>query len=233
VDHLENHVQTANLAATEKDCNKTLQAALQILKHPRPLNHSLPPPHLAPVTDAPWTTLDSRTIVKDRWIHLRSERLRSAAGEELAPWYVLDYPDWVVAVVLTPDDHIVLVRQWRHAARAWSLELPGGVMDAADADPIRTGQRETLEETGYAADAWRYCAAGWANPAIQTNRLHVVVGTEARLVQQPRHEAGETIQVECMPVAALLRALTQGGIGQSMHVGAILLGLAATRRISL
>jgi 8-oxo-dGTP pyrophosphatase MutT (NUDIX family) len=181
----------------------------------------------------PWTVLDSRQLVADRWINLRADRLRNAEGQELAPWYVLDYPDWVAAVVLTPDDRLVLVRQWRHGARTWSLELPGGVIDSEDGDPIAAGQRETLEETGYAATSWRYLTAGWANPAIQTNRLHVVLGTGASLAQATAHEPGETIRVECRPVAEVLAGLGRGLIGQSMHVGALLLGLSAAGRISL
>jgi 8-oxo-dGTP pyrophosphatase MutT (NUDIX family) len=181
----------------------------------------------------PWTVLDSRQLVADRWISLRADRLRNAEGQELSPWYVLDYPDWVAAVVLTDDDRLVLVRQWRHGAQIWSLELPGGVMDREDRDPVAAGQRETLEETGYAATSWRYLTAGWANPAIQTNRLHVVLGTGARPVQAAAHEPGETIRVECHPVGEVLAGLGQGLIGQSMHVGSLLLGLAAAGRIAL
>jgi len=181
----------------------------------------------------PWSILDSRELLADRWIRLRADRLVNGAGQELAPWYVLDYPDWVVAVVLTPDDRLVLVRQWRHGARAWSLELPGGVIDREDGDPLAAGRRETLEETGYVADSWRYLTASWANPAIQTNRLHVVLGTGARPAQPTAHEPGETIRIECHPVATVLTGLGQGMIGQSMHVGALLLGLAAAGRISL
>jgi 8-oxo-dGTP pyrophosphatase MutT (NUDIX family) len=139
----------------------------------------------------------------------------------------------VAAVALTEDDRIVLVRQWRHGAGAWSLELPGGVIDATDADPVAAARREVLEETGFEAASWRYLHAGHANPAIQTNRLHVVLGTGARAVAAARPEPGESIRVECMKVAEVLAGIGSGLIGQSMHVGAVLVGLAAAGRISL
>lgn len=186
------------------------------------------------MTDAPpWTTLDSRTLIEDRWIRLRADRLRTAEGVELAPWYVLDYPDWAVVVALTADDRLVLVRQWRHAAQSWCLELPGGVMDPGDADAIVAARRELLEETGHAAAEWRYLYAGYPNPAIQTNRLHVTLATGAHAAAAATPEPGESIGVVLMPVAEVLAGLQRGLIGQAMHVGAIMVGLAAAGRIQL
>jgi 8-oxo-dGTP pyrophosphatase MutT (NUDIX family) len=181
----------------------------------------------------PWTLLGSTTLIEDRWLRLRADRLRTGDGTEIAPWYVLDYPDWASVVALTDDDRIVLVRQWRHAAQAWCLELPGGVMDAEDADPVAAARRELLEETGHDAAGWRLLYGAFPNPAIQTNRLHIVLATGAVPVAPVAHEPGEAITVECLPVAEVLAGLAQGMIGQSMHVGAILLGLAAAGRIRL
>lgn len=185
------------------------------------------------MTPPPWTRLASRTLLEDRWISLRADRLRTAAGAVLDPWYVLDYPDWVVAVALTPDDRLVLVRQWRHGAQTWSLELPGGVIDRADSDPVAAAARELREETGYEAEGWRHLYAAHANPAMQTNRLHVVLGTAARPVAAATPEPGEHISLECLPVPEVLAGIGRGMIGQSMHVGAILVGLAAGGRITL
>lgn len=181
----------------------------------------------------PWTTIDSNLLIEDRWIRLRADRLRTASGLEIAPWYVLDYPDWCAVVALTGADEIVLVRQWRHAAACWSLELPGGVIDAEDADPVAAGRRELLEETGHGGGDWRHVVAGHANPAIQTNRLHVVLGQGVKPVAEATPEPTEAIRVECWAVDDLLTALPTGVFGQSLHVGAVLLGLAAAGRIGL
>jgi 8-oxo-dGTP pyrophosphatase MutT (NUDIX family) len=182
---------------------------------------------------SPWRVLGSTTLLEDRWITLRADRLQTAAGVEIAPWYVLDYPDWAVVVALTGDDRVVLVRQWRHAAQTWSLELPGGVMDATDADAIAAARRELREETGFDATDWRFLYAAHPNPAIQTNRLHVVLATGAYLAGGTALEAGEAMTVEVFRVPDILGIIRAGGIGQSMHVGAILVALDAAGRITL
>lgn len=185
-------------------------------------------------TDAPpWTVTHSETLVEDRWIRLRADRLRTATGTEIAPWYVLDYPDWCAVVALTEEGKLLLVRQWRHGAQSWSLELPGGVMDREDADAIAAGKREVLEETGYGGGEWRYLYAGHANPAMQTNRLHLVLATGIRPIAAATPEPTEVISVEALPVAEVLAGLGQGLIGQAMHVGAIFVGLAAAGHIRL
>jgi 8-oxo-dGTP pyrophosphatase MutT (NUDIX family) len=186
------------------------------------------------MTDAsPWTVLDSRTLIEDRWIKLRADRLRTTQGTELSPWYVLHYPDWASVVALTDDDRMVLVRQWRHAVQAWCLELPGGVMDPGDADAVATARRELLEETGHGARDWRHLQTGYPNPAIQTNRIHAVLATGAHIAAPVAHEPGEQIEVVLMPVAEVVAGIRQGLLAQAMHVGAALLGLAAAGRIRL
>lgn len=179
----------------------------------------------------PWTTKESTILVEDRWIRLRADRLRTRAGAEIAPWYVLDYADWCCAVAITPDGRVVMVRQWRHGAQAWSLELPGGVMDPGDADAIAAARRELREETGYDAPEWRFLYASHANPAIQTNRLHIVLGLGAVPVAAATPEPTEEIAVVLMTVEEVMQAIAEGRIGQSMHVGGLLVALAAAGRI--
>lgn len=185
-----------------------------------------------PTDASPWQVLESRRLLHDRWISLRAERLRTASGVVIEPWYVLDYPDWAVAVAITGDDRLVLVRQWRHGAQAWSLELPGGVVDATDLDPVHAARRELLEETGHAAAEWRYLQSGFPNPAIQSNRLHVALALGARAEQAVAHEAGEAMTVELVPIPQVLEGIGRGLLSQAMHVGAVLVGLAAAGRIA-
>ena len=70
----------------------------------------------------------------------------------------LVHSDWVNIIALTPDQHIVLVRQFRFGINAFSLEIPGGMIDAGE-DPIVAGLRELREETGFVGGSARVLAA--------------------------------------------------------------------------
>ena len=182
----------------------------------------------------PWRTLSSEQLVHDRWINLRADRCVTAGGREISPFYVLDYRDWVHVAALTDDDQLVLVEQYRHGVGVACLELPGGMMDAADADPVAAARLELAEETGFDGDHWQLVSSLYPNPSTQTNRIHAVLATGCRRVSEPALEAGEEgLLVRCMPVADLLRDLQSGALQQAMHVGILLLALAAAGRIRL
>lgn len=181
----------------------------------------------------PWRrTGEARSVVRDRWIHLRAEAWENAAGAALDPWYVLDWPDWVHVLALTADDRAVMVRQWRPGLGAASLELPGGMADPGETDPVATGRRELLEETGYGAAEFHPLPPLSPDPAHASNRLHFLLALGAERVAEQRPDPTEEIAVELHPVDALLDGLGRGAVANASHVGGILLGLRAAGRIA-
>ena len=180
-----------------------------------------------------WTTETSEIVISDRWIHLRRERVVTPKGAVLDPYYVLAYPDWAVTVAITPDDRVVLVRQYRHGTASVSLELPGGCLDATDASPLEGALRELREETGYGGGEAEYLGSMAANPALQTNRLHVAVMTGAIRVSDPHLEPGEELSVEYLPVDEAVRLAASGGMEQSLHVAALFMALARIGRLAV
>ena len=184
--------------------------------------------------DQRWRTVRSNTVRKDRWIDLRADHCVTPSGVELNPYYVLAYPDWVHVVALTRDDEVVLVRQYRHAVGETVLELPGGAVDASDANIEQAAQRELEEETGFAAERWQHVSSLYPNPATHTNRQHVLLATGAvRSRPQCLDQGEEGLEVLTLPTSDVLAGLASGLLGQSMQVSAVLLGLALAGRIRL
>jgi 8-oxo-dGTP pyrophosphatase MutT (NUDIX family) len=177
--------------------------------------------------------LSSRTALKDRWINVSADAVRDLRGNVLDPFYTLRYPDWVQVVAITRDEELVMVRQYRHGAQAVTLELPAGVTDPADADPIVTAARELREETGYEAPTYRLISSLHPNTATHRNRAHSVLAEGAVLRHDTAHEAGEDITVELWPLDRVVQALADGFLPQAMHVSGLLLALAASGRLDL
>ena len=171
----------------------------------------------------PWTADGRRTIHRDRWVDLSAERVTTATGAVLDPYYTLAYPDWAVAFALTPEGQVVMIRQYRHAAALIDLDLPGGCVDPEDATPLLASRRELREETGYDSDEADYLGRFAANPALQTNYVHVTLLRNAVRIGEPAPEAGEEVAVELLSVEAVGRAAVSGAMANAMHIAAVFL----------
>ena len=175
-----------------------------------------------------------QNLLKDRWINLRSDHCVTPAGTEIGPYYVLTYPDWVHVVAVTPAGGLVLVRQYRHAIGESVLELPAGAVDPSDANTEQAARRELEEETGFTAQHWRLVSSLYPNPATQTNRVHVYLALDAvRDGTQHLDKGEEGLQVSVAPIKEIMDGLRTGILGQSMHVSAVLLGLAVADQLKL
>ncbi len=180
-----------------------------------------------------WTVESSDVLLADRWIHLTRERVVTERGAVLDPYYVLSYPDWAVTVAITADDRIVLVRQYRHGNASQSLELPGGCVDESDATPLDAALRELREETGFGGGRAEYIGSMAANPALQTNRLHVAVLLGAEKLAEPHLEHGEELSVDYLSVEEAVALVTRGGMEQGLHAAALMMALSRIGRLVL
>jgi len=174
-----------------------------------------------------WTVKQSRVVFSDRWIKVNADDCVTASGVELSPFYTLDYPDWVHVVALDNEDHLILVRQYRHGFRGYTLELPGGVIDAADVGPVEAAARELTEETGYTADVYRLLASLSPNPATHTNKVHVVLAQPAHWMKPPEPDPEESITVVRIPADEALHLALRGEMVHAQHVGLLVIGLQA------
>ena len=180
--------------------------------------------------DDAWKILSSTYLVQDRWLRLRADHCETAAGETVAPYYVFEYPDWVTVVALTPERHVVLIRQYRHGIRRTILEIPGGAVDPGDASLLATAQRELLEETGYAATEWRHAGTAGASPHNHTNLIHCFIALGAHSVAAPRRESSEQMETLLMLFDEFVERAYQGELEHAHHVASLFFALRALKK---
>lgn len=119
--------------------------------------------------------LDRQELFKGRFLHAFRDTVRLPDGGEATREYVV-HPGAVVVVPLLrgPDGQlrIVLERQYRYPVGQVMVELPAGKLDAGE-DPLRCGQRELLEETGYQAREWARAGQMHLAIAYSTEVIHI------------------------------------------------------------
>jgi 8-oxo-dGDP phosphatase len=178
------------------------------------------------VSDGKWRITASRHVHKDRWISLRADDCVTDEGAVVAPYYVLEYRDWVEVVALDADDNVLLVKQYRHGLGDISLELPAGNMDPGETDPVEAARRELLEEAG-CAGTLTLIGESRANAASLNNRTHIILARDVVRVAEPLDDPGERIESLWVPVAEAIRLALNGELTNGMQAAALLRGLVA------
>ena len=133
---------------------------------------------------------------------------------------VLDPPEWVNVVALTPERRMVLVRQFRFGTESITTEVPGGVVDPGE-DPLETARRELREETGHTTDRWTKLATIEPNPAFQSNLCHQFLAEDVERTHATELDPGEDIEVVTMDLEEVRAGVLAGEIRHSLIVCAL------------
>jgi ADP-ribose pyrophosphatase len=169
-----------------------------------------------------WKKLGAREVAKTRIFTVESVDFHHPLREKPQDFFVINAPDWVNVIALTPDGQLVLVRQFRYGTNDFSLEIPGGVIDRGE-DPLVAGVRELREETGFVGTGARLLGTVHPNPAMQNNRTHLVLVENARREANLDWDPDEEFEIMTRPVDEVYQLAYRGGITHAMVLDALLL----------
>ena len=170
--------------------------------------------------DKSWTLLDSQDVSDHRIFRIRHDLYRFEPTGARRDFVVLDSPDWVNIVPVTPDDQVVLIRQYRHGIQRVTLEIPGGMVDAGES-PQEAAVRELKEETGFAPTEVQPLGQVSPNPAIQNNCCYTFLGRGCHRVAEPEGDPFERIEVLLRPLSEIPELIRSGEICHALIINAL------------
>jgi ADP-ribose pyrophosphatase len=125
------------------------------------------------------------------------------------------------------DPDVILIRQYRHAAGQYLLELPAGRIEPGER-PLTAAKREMIEETGFRANKWTLLTRYYASPGFLGEWMQIYLAEDIT-PGTATPEADEDIELHRMPLSEAMRLVAANQI----HDGKTLIGLslfAAARR---
>jgi len=168
----------------------------------------------------PWSPVDDRQEGSFRVFDVVRRRRKSPASGREADFFVLEAPDWVNIIPVTPDGDVVFVRQYRAGTESVTLEVPGGTIDGRDETARAAGRREMEEETGYTSRDVIDLGTVAPNPAIQTNNCATVLARNVTRTGEQNLEGAEEIDVDLVPLDVVPSLIFDGTITHSLVVAA-------------
>lgn len=171
------------------------------------------------MTPKPWEIISSKKDKSYRVFSLRTDRAISPRTGQDHNFFVLESSSWVNVIPLTPENEVVLVRQYRHGIRDVTLEIPGGLVENLDT-PLKAAQRELSEETGYRAAEIIPLGRVHPNPAIQDNQCFTFLARDVFPAGGQQQDEKEDIQVLVRPLSEIPRLIKEGDITHSLVLAA-------------
>jgi 8-oxo-dGTP pyrophosphatase MutT (NUDIX family) len=168
----------------------------------------------------PWQTLSEKKIYKNPWISLTEYQVINPGGGE-GIYGKVHFKNLAIGILVLDNDFSTwLVGQHRYPLNQFSWEIPegGGPLEE---DPLKSAQRELLEETGISASSW-----------VEIQRMHLSnsVSDELAIIYLARDlsfgesnpEETEQLTIKKIQFDEAYNMVMSGEITDSMSVAAIL-----------
>ncbi len=162
----------------------------------------LPPPE-------PSDFLSEEASLVARKIRFEINRIKLPIGLE-GSYGLIRHPGASLAVPITDDGKVVLLRQYRFAVAQRILEFPAGTLEDGE-EPLTSMKRELAEEAGYKASRWDYLGAMLPCPGYSDEKIHLFLARDLTTINnRPPGDEDEDIEVLHMSKKELDNCLSSG-----------------------
>jgi ADP-ribose diphosphatase len=163
--------------------------------------------------------IDSKKIFEGRIFDVSVDTVRE--GEQTYIREIVHHPGSAVILPVFADDTIALVRQYRHPAVKYLLELPAGTLN--DREPPEAGAaRELEEELGLVAGRMEKLSEFFISPGFLSEKMWLYLATDLRQTQQ-RLEEDEAIEIVRISIDRALQMITDNEIEDAKTIIGLLI----------
>lgn len=125
--------------------------------------------------------ISTETIYKGKVFDLSINEIKE--GETEYKREIVEHKGSAVIVPVFEDNTVALVKQYRHAAGEYLLEIPAGTLNK-DEDPLIGAKRELEEEIGVTSDNIEKLVEFYVSPGFLTEKMNVYLATNLKKGEQ-------------------------------------------------
>ena len=142
-----------------------------------------------------------KSIIKAKISELKSRKFSFEINKIELPnghqgeYGTIKHPGAALAVPITSDNKVIILRQYRFAVSRYLLEFPAGTLEIGET-PLNTIKREIQEETGYKANKWDELGVLVPAPGYADEEIYLFLAREiTKLDLVPDGDLDEDIEV--------------------------------------
>ena len=137
-------------------------------------------------------------------------------------YFTIKMSDSSVILPITPDNKILIIKQYRESLDDFSLELPAGFIDKHE-KPIDAAKRELLEETGYSATDLKHLTRYYPVQGHNLQYIDCFVATKLKKISEPKLDDDEFVTVEKIPLKKIISMIKSGKIMDSKTICSVMI----------
>jgi len=142
-----------------------------------------------------------KSIIKKRISELQAKKFSFQINKIVLPnghegeYGSIIHPGAALAVPITNEGKVIILRQYRFAVSRYLLEFPAGTLEIGET-PLNSIKREIQEETGYKAKIWDNLGILVPAPGYADEEIHLFLARElSELENIPKGDLDEDIEV--------------------------------------
>jgi ADP-ribose pyrophosphatase len=143
-------------------------------------------------------TLKSKQIYTCHFMTLYEDEVELHDGKFTNRVFI-DHPGAAAVLALTPDEKIILTKQFRYPIKDISIEIPAGKKDKKNENPLSCAKRELEEETGYASNYMEHFIQFFTCLGYSNEVIDIYIARDCQKVINPKSQ-DEDENVEVMIV---------------------------------
>lgn len=167
--------------------------------------------------------VDSEIVLEAPILAVRRDQVRMPGGNVSAR-EIVEHFGAVAVVAADEDNRLYLLNQWRQAAGKRLVELPAGLLDVADEDPLEAAKRELVEEAGLEAESWSLLTDMFSSPGFAEEAVRIYLARGLRAVDKPEaHDEEADMTASWVPVEDAVAMAMGGEISNGIALSGVLL----------
>lgn len=163
--------------------------------------------------------IDSKTVFEGRIFDVTVDTVHE--GDQTYKREVVHHGGSAVILPVFDDGTIALVKQYRHPAVKYLLELPAGTLNDRELPEVGAA-RELEEELGLVAGRMEKLCEFFVSPGFLSEKMWLYLATDLQQTEQ-RLEDDEAIEIVRMPIDRALQMITDNEIEDAKTIIGLLL----------